>query len=47
MRWTEDRVKQLILHPDVDVRERAVDYFGQAFSSDPTILSLVFEAIKK
>ncbi len=45
MRWTEDRVKQLILHPDLDVRESALDYFTNAYSTDPTIMPLVIESI--
>ena len=47
MRLPADKVKEAILHSDRDVRDAAVFYFANSFSSDPTIMPLVIEAIEK
>src|ERR1022692_1970314 len=47
MRHPADKVKEAILHADQDVREAAVYYFANSFSSDPTIMPLVIQAIEK
>ena len=47
MRLSADKVKEAILHTDQDVREAAVYYFANSFSSDPPIMPLVIQAIEK
>src|ERR1022692_2335220 len=47
MRLPADKVKEAILHADQDVREAAVYYFANSYSSDPTIMPLVIQAIDK
>lgn len=41
------QIKAAILHPNREVRDAAVSYFSRSFSSDPTILPLVIEAIER
>ena len=41
------RVKEGILHADQDVRDAAANFFGKAFSSDPTVMPLVIQAIER
>jgi len=48
MRLPADKVKEAILHaPDQDVRKAALYYFANSFSSDPTVMPLVIQAIDK
>jgi hypothetical protein len=47
MRLPEEKIKQAILHSDPNVREMAVGYFSESFTSDPTIMPLVIQAVKK
>jgi SEC-C motif len=47
MRLPADKVQKAILHADQDVRGAAVCYFANSFSSDPTIMPLVIQAIEK
>ena len=47
MRLPADKMKQAILHADQDVREAAVYYFANSFSSDPAIMPLVIQTIEK
>jgi hypothetical protein len=47
MRLSEEKIKQAILNPDPDVREMAVGYFAGSFSSEPTIMPLVIQAVEK
>lgn len=47
MRHSAEKVKECILHADQDVREAAVYYFADSYSSDPTIMPLVILAIEK
>ena len=47
MRLPADKVKEAILHADQDVREAAVYYFAKSFSTDPTVMPLVIQAIEK
>jgi hypothetical protein len=47
VRFSEDNIKQAILHPDIEIRDRAVSYFSKSFSSDPTIMPLVIKATEK
>ena len=47
MRLPAERIKQAILHPDREVRDAAVYYFGDAHSTDATIMPLVIQAIEQ
>ena len=47
MRQPADKVKEGLLHADQDVRDAAAYYFADSFSSDPTIMPLVIQAIEK
>jgi hypothetical protein len=46
MRLPEHEIKGAILHPDPEIRDRAVSYFAKSFSSDPGIMPLVIEAVE-
>jgi hypothetical protein len=47
MRLTAEKVKTGILHADQDVREAAVYYFANSFSSDPAVMPLVIQTIEQ
>src|ERR1700735_2271200 len=47
MRLPANKVKEAILHSHQDVRDAAVFYFANSYSSDPTIMPLVIQAIEK
>ena len=46
MRYPEEKIKEAILHPDIEIRDRATRYFGKSFSSDLTIMPLVIKAVE-
>src|SRR5271167_2807380 len=46
MRLSEDKIKEAILHPDIEIRDRATSYFAKSFSSDLTIMPLVIKAVE-
>jgi hypothetical protein len=46
MRYPEDKIKEAILHPDIDIRDRAVVYFAKSFSTDTSIMPLVIRAVE-
>ncbi|HUT57930.1 MAG TPA: hypothetical protein VNA25_08780 [Phycisphaerae bacterium] len=46
MRLSDERIKQAILHPEVDIRQRAVRYFASSFSQDPSIMPFVIKAVE-
>jgi hypothetical protein len=46
MRLSEDKIKDAILHADIEIRDRATRYFAKSFSSDPSILALVIKAVE-
>ena len=46
MRHPETKIKEAILHPDIEIRDRATMYFAKAFSSDVTIMPLVINAVE-
>ena len=46
MRLPEDKIKAAILHPDVDIRDRAIDYFAKSYSSDLSVMPLIIQAMK-
>lgn len=47
MRPDPDQIKAAILHADQDVRRAAVEYFTGGGCDDPTIMSLVIEAVER
>jgi hypothetical protein len=47
MRLSEDKIKQAILHPALDIRRRALEYFSVCFSQDESVVPLVIEAVEK
>jgi hypothetical protein len=46
MRLPEHEIKEAILRPDPEIRDRATSYFAKSFSSDPGIMPLVIEAVE-
>ena len=46
MRYPEEKIKEAILHPDIDVRDRAVSYFAKSFSTDTSLMPLVIKAVE-
>ena len=47
MRLPESKIKEAILHPDADIRERVVRYFDRSFSQDATVVPLVIQAVER
>jgi hypothetical protein len=46
VRYPEAKIKGAILHPDIEIRDRATSYFAKAFSSDLSIMPLVIKAVE-
>jgi hypothetical protein len=46
MRYPETKIKEAILHPDPEIRDRATRYFAKASPPDPTIMPLVIQAVE-
>lgn len=46
MRYPEDKIKEAILHPNPEIRDRATSYFAKSFSSDLGIMPLVIRAVE-
>ncbi len=46
MRYPKDKIKEAILHPDIEIRDRATSYFAKSFSSDLSIMPLVIKAVE-
>ena len=47
MRYPEDKIKDAILHPDLDVRDMAIRYFYGSTSPDHTVMPLAIQAIEQ
>ena len=47
MRLSEDKIKEAILHPDLDVRDTAIRYFYSSTSPDHTLMLLAIQAIER
>ncbi len=45
MRYPEDKIKEAVLHPDMEIRDRAVSYFAKSFSADTSLMPLVIKAV--
>ena len=46
MRLSEDRIKEAILDTDLELRQRAIQYFVKSFSTDTTVMPLVIKAVE-
>ena len=47
MRYPEDKIKEAILHPDLDVRDTAIRYFYSSTNPDHALMPLAIQAIEK
>lgn len=47
MRLSEEKIKQAILHPQLEIRQRAVRYFDDSYSEDEGVVPLVIQAVEK
>jgi len=47
MRLPEEKIKEAILRPERLVRQRAVEYFAECFSLDPSVMPLAVRAIEE
>jgi hypothetical protein len=46
MRFPEDKIKEAILHPDLEIRDRATRYFAKSHSHDVSIMAQVMKAVE-
>ncbi|WP_197442487.1 SEC-C metal-binding domain-containing protein [Lignipirellula cremea] len=46
MRLAESKIKEAILHPDPPIRQRAIRYFSESFSTDASIMPLVIRSVE-
>lgn len=46
VRYPEDKIKEAILHPDIEIRDRAVMYFAKSYSTDASLMPLVIKAVE-
>jgi hypothetical protein len=46
MRYPEAKIKEAILHPDIEIRDRAGSYFAKSFSTDASLMPLVIKAVE-
>jgi SEC-C motif-containing protein len=46
MRFPEDKIKEVILHPDLEIRDRATSYFAKSYSHDVSIMAQVIKAVE-
>ena len=47
MRLSEEKIKQAILHPRLEIRQRAVRYFSVCHSDDERVVPLVIQAVER
>ncbi len=47
MRLSVDQIRHAILHPDWEVRDMAIGYFQESFSSDPAAMPRLIEAVQR
>jgi hypothetical protein len=47
MRYSEEKIKEAILHPDLDVRDTALRYFYSSTRPDPALMSVAIQAIER
>jgi hypothetical protein len=46
MRYLEAQIKVAVLHPELDIRVRAVSYFAKSYATDTSIMPLVIQALE-
>src|SRR5215470_20250573 len=46
-KYSEDKIKEAIQHPDLDVRDKAIRYFYSSTSPDDTLMPLAIQAIER
>ena len=46
VRFPEDKIKQAILRPELNIRTRATSYFARSFSDDPSLMAQVIKAVE-
>jgi SEC-C motif len=46
VRFPEARIKDAILHPDPEIRDRATSYFAKSYSHDPSFMAQVIKAVE-
>jgi hypothetical protein len=46
VRLPESKIKEAMLHPDIEIRCRATRYFAKSFSPDVSIMPLVIKAVE-
>jgi hypothetical protein len=47
VRYSECKIKEAILHPDLDVRDMAIRYFDSSTTFDNTLMPLAIQAIER
>lgn len=47
MRFSEEQVKQAILHSDPQLRFAAIEYFARAFSRDASVMPVAIQAVER
>ncbi len=47
MRLSEEKIKQAILHPQLEIRQRGLRYFSRGHSEDEGVAPLVIQAVEK
>jgi plasmid stability protein len=46
VKYPEGKIKEAVLHPDPEIRDRAAIYFAKSSSPDPSIMPLVIRAVE-
>ena len=46
VRYPAEQIKDAILHPDPEIRDRATSYFAKAYSDDASIMPQVIRAVE-
>jgi hypothetical protein len=46
VRISEAKIKEAILHADIEIRDRATSYFAKSFSSELSIMPSVIQAME-
>jgi hypothetical protein len=46
VRFPEDKIKEAILHPDPEIRDRATSYFAKSYSQDASVTAQVIKAVE-
>jgi hypothetical protein len=46
MRFPESKIKEAIVHPDPEIRDRATGYFARSYSQDVSLMAQVIKAVE-